>query len=157
MNTEGTRGRDGTEDRRLCIEDWPGGAGNNNWIFSSNVILFVSFGSKRCNLFALVGGGGSGGSCVGLPGFDIKIDFRGVIEDPDLLRLCFGEGSLGNNARSFSGSLLYGRGRCMMEFAEWRVVVEFVEEKDDFSSILGRLAYIPGAPLIIVFTIPGLS
>jgi hypothetical protein len=45
----------------------------------------------------------------------------------------------------------------MIEFAEWRVVVESVEEKDDFSSTLGCLAYIPGAALIIVFTIPGLS
>jgi hypothetical protein len=111
MNTEGTRGRDGTDDLRLCLETGPGGAGKSSWIFSSNVMLFVLFGNKRINLAALVGGGGSGGSSVGLPGLDIKKDFRTTMDEPDLLRLCPGDGSLGNNARCFSVSRLYGRGR----------------------------------------------
>jgi hypothetical protein len=98
MNTDGTRGRDGTEDLRLCLETVPGGAGKRSWIFSSKVMLLVSFGRRRVNLDALVGGGGRGGSFVGLPGLDIKHDFRTIIDGPDLLRLCPGDGSLGNRA-----------------------------------------------------------
>ena len=106
MKTDGTSGRDGTEDLRLCKTLAPGGAGNSNWIFSSKVMLFVSFGSRRFNFDALVGGGGSGGSCVGLPGCDINNDFRVVMEDPDLLRLCRGDGTGGNMVRSFAESRL---------------------------------------------------
>ena len=108
MKTDGTRGRDGTEDRRLCVETGPGGAGKV--VGSSHRMSYSSYHSViASNLFALVGGGGSGGRCVGLPGLDIKIDFRTTIDDPDLLRLCLGEGSLGNNALCFSMSV------CMVE------------------------------------------
>lgn len=101
MYTDGNRGSEGTEDLRFRVVIAPGGAGKSSWIFSSNVILFVLFGKRRIKLAALVGGGGKGGSCVGLPGADIRNDLRRITEEPDLLRLCPpGDGSLGNRARS---------------------------------------------------------
>ena len=75
MNTEGTRGRDGTEDLRFCNVMDCGGAGNSNSIFSSKVILLVSFGSIRLNSDAVFGMGGRGGRFVGLPIELPKIDF----------------------------------------------------------------------------------
>lgn len=62
MKAEGTLGSDGTDDLRLGITGTPGGAGKSNWIFSSKVMLFVSFGNNRFNLEALVGRAGSGGN-----------------------------------------------------------------------------------------------
>ncbi len=50
-------------------------------------MLLVLFGNSLVSLEALVGGGGSGRSCVVLTGCDLKNDFREVIEPPDLLRL----------------------------------------------------------------------
>jgi hypothetical protein len=59
-------------------------------IFSSTVILFVAFG---CGLIDVpgIGGGGSGGSWVGLPGAEVRTDFL-LIEAPDRLLLCLGDG-----------------------------------------------------------------
>lgn len=57
-----------------------------------------------------------GGNWVGLPGWESKIDFREpATGDADLLLLCKGWDPLGNRARSFSVSLLYGRGLCIIE------------------------------------------
>lgn len=70
-----------------------GGAGNNNSIFSSKVMLLVSLGSNLFKPAAVVGGAGNGGSVVGLPGLPPKMLFReGVRLDPDLLLRCPGLG-----------------------------------------------------------------
>lgn len=67
-------------------------------------MLFVSFGCGLDGNPALFGGGGRGGSCVGLPAVDMSIDFRLTSEPPDLLRLCF-------LASSVAGSIFLGIGR----------------------------------------------
>jgi hypothetical protein len=65
-----------------------GGDGKKRVIFSSTVMLLVLFGCGRDGIPdpALFGGGGRGGSCPGLPGFDMRIDLRLTKEPPDLLR-----------------------------------------------------------------------
>src|SRR3569833_2062455 len=102
-----------------CGAEEPG-VGNIKISFSSIVMLLVSFGSGRWGLAAVLGGGGSGGSCVGLPpGFDCRIDFLVIMEPPDLDRRCpavLGDGSAGKMPRSFSGLRGIGRGRFRTDF-----------------------------------------
>src|SRR3569833_227783 len=102
-----------------CGAEEPG-VGNIKIIFSSNVMLLVSFGSGRWGLAAVLGGGGSGGSCVGLPpGFDCSIGFLVIMEPPDLARRCpdeLGDGYAGKMPRSFSGLRGIGLGRFRTDF-----------------------------------------
>ena len=95
-NEAGSGGISGTEDLRLFVAPPLGGAGKNRVIFSSKVMLLVSLGSGLSGMPAVFGGGGRGGSCVGLPGLDWKMDLRLMMEPPDFERLCpLGDGSAG--------------------------------------------------------------
>jgi hypothetical protein len=58
----GNAGTSGTDDLLAPAPEPPGGAGKNKFIFSSNVMLFVSLGCGRLGFPALLGGGGRGGS-----------------------------------------------------------------------------------------------
>jgi hypothetical protein len=111
---DGTRGIDGTDERRVASGCTPGGAGKSSSIFSSVVILFVSLYKSFVRNLALVGGKGNGGRLLGLPGLErnIEVLVLELIDDPDLVRLWPGEGALGNIALS---PFAYGLGRCIID------------------------------------------
>lgn len=95
------RGSDGTDDLRFGTPCTPGGAGNSREIFSSTVILRVSFGRSLSNRDAVVGNadGGKIGISLLLVAFSVVL---GTIAEVMVCRVWLAERWLVVKLASFS-------------------------------------------------------